>query len=169
MGLFDDWTMQLHRWLPFWMAWHLGLAGQFLIAGCGMFVFLRHRGISAPAAWAGAIAYMGNAQFVIWIYHRWALSSFCWAPWILWAIYRGLNTKRVTVAPAVFLALAFCGGTLQHAAFTTLAYGLTAAGLYLSRKNQSDPKKWPAARRLVSREARARRIFLGCLRCRRIP
>ena len=129
MGLFSDWTMQLHRWLPFWTAWHLGLAGQFLIAGWGMLLFLRHRGFSGPAAWAGAVAYMGNAQFVIWIYHRWALSAFCWLPWLLWAIYRGQAAKKTQVAPAFFLALAICGGTLQYATYTLLAYGLVALGI----------------------------------------
>ncbi|MEO7933615.1 MAG: hypothetical protein ABIT76_10700 [Chthoniobacterales bacterium] len=131
MGLFSDWTMQLHRGLPFWTAWHLGLAGQFLIAGCGMLYFLRQRGASAPAAWAGAMAWMGNAQFVIWIYHRWALSAFCWLPWVLWSLDRAVRSKKMNVSPAIFLSLAFCGGTLQHAAFISLAYGIIALGLVI--------------------------------------
>ena len=124
MALPGSWPMQLHRWLPFKDAWNLGIIGEFLIAGIGMLVFLRSRKLPWLPSLIGAIAFMFNAQFIIWIYHRWALGSFCWMPWVLWAYGNGFSTKifprRALLLPG-FLALALLGGSLQHAAFVFLA------------------------------------------------
>jgi hypothetical protein len=131
-----DWTVQLHRWLPFWQAYHWGLWGQLMAAGCGMLAFLRARGHPAPVALAGAVAYAGNAQFVVLFFHRWALGSFCWMPWVLLA-WQGLSQRRdpsgrgggldgATLFLPATLALAFLGGSLQHAAFVVLACAILA-------------------------------------------
>lgn len=140
MALPGSWTMQLHRFLDFKNAWNYGILAEFLIAGIGMLVFLRGRNLPWLACVLGAVAYMGNSQFVIWIYHRWALGAFCWMPWVLWASVNGLSWKspnRRQLLLPFFLTLALLGGTLQHMVFVGLASGCLAAAVIFDSKATS--------------------------------
>jgi hypothetical protein len=129
MAGYNDWSMQLHRFFDFWTAWHLGLLGQFLIAGVGMLVFLRSERISVPVALLGAVAYAANSQFIFFFYHRWLLGAFAWIPWVVWAMHR-YRAGQVWAWPLVplFLALAFLGGNLQTSVFVVLAVGAVWLG-----------------------------------------
>ena len=143
MALPGSWPIQLHRFLAFKDAWNLGIFAEFLIAGSGMLVFLRGRKLPWLPCLIGAVAYMFNSQFVIWIYHRWALGSFCWMPWVMWSLAGGfrwpLGARRQILLPC-FLALAMLGGSLQHFAFVFLACGCLFAGGIGSPK--SIHKEW---------------------------
>lgn len=137
MALPDSFPTQLHRFLTFKDAWNLGIYAEFLIAGFGMLIFLRSRKLPWFACVIGAVAYMANSQFIIWIYHRWALGSFCWMPWVLWSSSDLLNWKNLTVRQLLlpaFLALAFLGGSLQHIVFVFLACGCVFIGNIKSLK-----------------------------------
>lgn len=141
MALPGTWTMQLHRFLAFKDAWNLGIFAEFLIAGFGMLVFLRSRKLPWLPCLIGTVAFMFNAQFITWIYHRWALGSFCWMPWVLWACGEGFSSQplpRRIYLLAPFIALAFLGGSLQHVAFVVLACGCMVAGKFNFRRPLSN-------------------------------
>lgn len=140
MALPGSWPLQLHRWLPFKDAWNLGLLAEFLTAGLGMLVFLRSRRLDWLPCLTGAVAFMLNAQFIVWIHHRWALGSFCWMPWLLWAATAPRPLAGRALLLPGFTALALLGGSLQHAAFVVLGLACIALG-------ETGPKWWsPAAR-----------------------
>ena len=123
-----------------WAFWSCVLC----IAGIGMLVFLRSRSLPWLACLLGAVAYMGNSQFVIWIYHHWALSSFCWMPWVLWSAAHGLSWKNLDTRQLLlpfFLTLALIGGSLQHMVFVLLACGCMVAGGI--PRWQSAHRVWP--------------------------
>jgi hypothetical protein len=123
MALYGDWTMQLHRVLDFWTAWHVGLMATLLIGAFGMFVLLRSRQSQPLVALAGAVAFTASTPLVFTLYHRWHLAAFAWVPWLAWAVLAtGEGRRRLWVLPPVFLALALLGGSLQTAAFVLLVW-----------------------------------------------
>ena len=144
MALPGDWSLQLYRCFDFWTAWHLGLIGQVLLAGLGMLVFLGGRGCAPWASLAAATAFAANGQFVAWFYHRWALACFCWIPWLLWALFALIREVRRPegslgfsagwfLLSSGFLAMAFLGGTLQHAVYVVLVVACFWVGEVLFR------------------------------------
>lgn len=146
-----DWTIQLHRWLPFWGAWHLGIFLQFWIAGAGMMIFLRSEKIQPLVGLLGAVCFAANFQFIAWVYHRWALGSFCWMPLILWSIVRLTRVDwsergvwrrlpRATLAAPPLIVMAFFGGSLQHGVFVVAAVGCVGLAAVLSAERH--PRAW---------------------------
>jgi hypothetical protein len=122
-----DWHHHLYRFLPFWTAWNTGIIVQFTLAGLGMLFLLRDQKIPAAHALVGVLAFGLYSQFTLWIYHRWVLGAMCWAPWILWALFRAKRSGRIIDLPSIaFIALAFRGGHLQTCVFVVLLVGLVA-------------------------------------------
>jgi hypothetical protein len=116
-----DWHHYLYRFLPFWSAWNAGIILQFSIAGLGMLLLLRDQKIPAAYALIGVVAFGFYSQFILWIQHRWVLGAMCWAPWILWALFRANRSGRIIHLPSIiFIAFAFRGGHLQACVFVFL-------------------------------------------------
>lgn len=144
MTLPDDWSRQLFRFFDFWTAWHGGRAGQFLIAGLGMLLFLRGVGCRPAVALLGAVAYMLNTQFVVWIYHQWALASFAWVPWLLWSLDQAKKkSERYLALASLFLTMSFLGGTLQHVAFVAIVLVCLWLGWLGEARQQKQPTVRP--------------------------
>ncbi len=140
MALSYDPATYFHRIFDFWTAWHLGFMVRFYVAGLGMTVFLLSRGCKLGLATALGVAYMLNTEFVSWIYHQWAVASFCWMPWVLWALYGARERSSRFLAPAaVFLGLSLMGSTLQHAAFIVIALGCLWIGWLFEIKERVLP------------------------------
>jgi hypothetical protein len=122
-----DWRHHLYRFLPFWTAWNTGIILQFTIAGLGMLILLRDQKIPAAYALLGVIAFGFYSQFILWINHRWILGAMCWAPWILWALFRAIKSDKIIHLPSItFIALAFRGGHLQACVFVVLMVAIVA-------------------------------------------
>jgi hypothetical protein len=122
-----DWHHHLYRFLPFWTAWNTGIILQFTIAGLGMLMLLRDQKIPAAHALLGVIAFGFYSQFILWINHRWILGAMCWAPWILWALFRARKSDKIIHLPSIaFIALAFRGGHLQACVFVVLMVAIVA-------------------------------------------
>lgn len=116
-----DWRHHLYRFLPFWTAWNTGIILQFTIAGLGMLMLLRDQKIPAAHALLGLIAFGFYSQFILWINHRWVLGAMCWAPWILWSLFRAKKLGLIIHLPSIaFITLAFRGGHLQACVFVVL-------------------------------------------------
>jgi hypothetical protein len=129
MALYGDWSMQLHRFLGFWTAWHVGLMAQLLIAALGMYVLLRSQRLRPATALVGAVAFAAGTPLVFTLYHRWLLAAFCWVPWLFWSALRWRRgDARAWPLVPLFLALALLGASLQTAVFVALALAALWAG-----------------------------------------
>jgi hypothetical protein len=123
MALYGDWTVQLHRVMDFWTAWHVGLLATLLLAAIGMFVLLRSQRIAPLTALAGAVAFGASTPLVFTLYHRWHVAAFAWVPWLAWAVLaHRAGARRLWALPPLFLALALLGGSLQTAVFVLLVW-----------------------------------------------
>lgn len=116
-----DWHHYLCFFMPEWDSWNAGIIIQFFLAGAGMLVLLKNRGINGSPMILGAVSYGFYSQFVLWLYHRWVLGAMCWGPWIVWALLRARKGERLIDLPSIlFIALAFRGGHLQSCVFVVL-------------------------------------------------
>ena len=133
-----DWHHHLYRFLSFWTAWNAGILLQFTLAGLGMLLLLRDQKIPAAYALIGVVAFAFYSQFILWIQHRWVLGAMCWAPWILWSLFRAKKAGRIVDLPSVaFIALAFRGGHLQACVFVVLLVAFIALAEWWEH-----PEKW---------------------------
>ena len=108
--------------------WNLSLLLRVLLAGAGVFLWLRDLGRSRQAAVLGAVSFGLSGAFVAWLEHPHTLVAAA-APWVLWAAQRVARRPHpgafVALAAAVWLA--FVGGHPE----TLLLVALLAGGWVL--------------------------------------
>jgi len=111
--------------LPDDIAWGLMILVHFVIAGWGVYVYLRSLGLRRVAGIAAATCYMLNGFFIVWLELKFVVACFCWAFWILWAVdhvVRSLKLRWALLA-GLFYAFAVLGGNLHHLLNLTLFVG----------------------------------------------
>lgn len=74
------------------------------IAGLGMIILLKSRGIPIPYVLLGAVSFSFYSQFIMWIYDRW-LGGIIWAPLIVWSLLEGRRKTNGCIFPLFSLLL----------------------------------------------------------------
>jgi hypothetical protein len=97
-----------------------------VMAGLGMFVYLRALRLRHLAAMLGAIVFMFSSGFIVWLMWDSVAGAMVWLPWALWAFEVALRPGRLWVSGlgAVAVALTYLGGHLQWSLYAMLILGL---------------------------------------------
>ena len=107
-----------------------------VMAGLGMFGFLRALGCRHLAALLGAVVSMLNTVFIVWLMWDSVAGVMVWLPWALWTFETALRPGRLwTVVPgAMTVALIYLGGHLQWSLYAMLALALYSAFRFIYPK-----------------------------------
>ncbi len=94
-----------------------------VMAGLGMFGFLRALHCRHLAALLGAVVFMLNTVVIVWLMWDSVVGVMVWLPWTLWAFERAAVPGRLwMVAPgAIAVALIYLAGHLQWSMYAMLA------------------------------------------------
>ncbi|MBN1641398.1 MAG: YfhO family protein [Anaerolineae bacterium] len=105
----------------------LDLILHLLLAGAGMYFYLRTIGASRPASLGAGIVFMLNGVFVVWLEWHTILSTAVWMPYVWAWLELALRSGRRTyvLLGACALALLLVGGHPQW-----MMYGLLGVGCY---------------------------------------
>ncbi len=97
-----------------------------IVAGLGMLGYLRALRCHYLAALLGAIVFMLNSVFIVWLMWDSVAGVMVWLPWALWAFEAALRLGRFWIAAlgAGAVALIYLGGHLQWSLYAMLALGL---------------------------------------------
>lgn len=126
---------------PFIDAWSIQVLLQPLIAGVGMYIFLKALRRSSVASLLGAMSFMFCGFITTWMaYGTLAMTAAC-LPWILFGITQSYTQKRKNLyrlLVPVFLAFSFFSGHFQiglYVAFCAIAYTLFQYIIYQDIRN----------------------------------
>lgn len=76
----------LFTFLPGPLAWALGQAATYALAGTGMVVFLRRRGLGVVASGLGAVVFSWSGFMAAQLAHIGLVEGMAWLPWMLLAV-----------------------------------------------------------------------------------
>ena len=139
----------LYLCLPLAVAINTGIALHVFLAGFGMFLWLRVRGLLPLAAWFGGVLFMFSGPFFPHLYagHLPNLCTMVWGPFIFLAIDGWLRhrTPGWLLLGAASVALQILAGHPQYVFYTGIA-----AGLYAALQLAVAPRRLPAAAGLAA-------------------
>lgn len=127
-------------WLILLLPVHIGLSWHVLlhivVAGLGMFLFVRQQSHSQRAALLAAVAFAFSGFWAarIWAGHVGLLATNAWLPWLLWSTAWAHQRRNLWTAVVAALpwALAILAGHTASLLYIALVWGLFALYLFLN-------------------------------------
>src|SRR5205823_4888236 len=109
--------------LPFPLGFNLLLLFHYELALVGMWLFLRHRGLSLTASAIGCFTFSLGGYLVSLLSLTNHLEGAAWAPWFLlpWSRWTSTCSLRGGLLVAVILALQLLAGSPEHVIMTVAA------------------------------------------------
>ena len=152
-----NWLLHM---LPSEVALSVFVLGHCLLAGVGLYAFVRGLGLSRPAAYLGGIVFALGGFAAAHLSHAPILGATAWMPWML-ALTHGLGTRDpshppargiwLALALAIVVALQFLAGHAQVSLLSLMAVGAYALFLAISvgrrdldRPPERDHPRWPS-------------------------
>lgn len=102
------------------------IAVHFIIGGCGLYVLGRSRNKTPQTACAVSLLVVASGCFMFGDSWGYIWGSYCWIPWLIWALYRMVETERakwITISGFI-LAMLVLSSTAHGALFAVLIYAL---------------------------------------------
>ncbi|HET6446496.1 MAG TPA: hypothetical protein VFI27_18150, partial [candidate division Zixibacteria bacterium] len=138
----------LNLLLPVTMGISWYLLAHILIAGFGMFAFVKYRGGEwFPSLLAGVVfAFGGLIAGRLWAGHSIVYAVFAWTPWLLLALSWSVQTESIwaSIIAGIPFGLAILGGHLPSFVYVMMIWGAYLLFLLITEKS---------SRRLVFRQA----------------
>lgn len=113
----------LFFFLPFLDAWSLSVLLQPLLAGLGMYLFLRRIARSQTGSTVGAIAFMFCGFMTTWMAYGTLGYAVAFLPWALWGVATDFLRKSAVsrIVLAASIALSFVSGHFQISIYVLIA------------------------------------------------
>lgn len=120
-AIFSPFTL-LYFALPFVDAWSISILLQPLIAGVGMYLFLKKLGGSQVSVAIGSVSFMFCGFMVVWMAYGTLSMSIAFLPWALYAIERYFQRKDVLsfLILSASIAVSFFSGHFQTSLYLLL-------------------------------------------------
>ncbi len=112
--------------LPFIDAWSLLVLLQPLVAGFGMYAFMRSLRVEKVGATVSSIAFMFCGFIVVWMAYGTLSMAIAYLPWTLFAIEKGLQSRslRYGLLLSFCIATSFFSGHFQTSFYLSLLSGI---------------------------------------------
>lgn len=129
VGAFYPINLILYFFLPFRWAYSYGNCVHFLLAGWGMYFYLRKSKLAAVDAFIASVVYLFGAAYGGAYYNITSLKTLAWFPWMLFFFecFEQTRQKRDLLFLACCMAMALLAGYLQIAVLALLIFLIYAS------------------------------------------